>query len=72
MVSQARCADYSESVEVKLCADKGGVASLGIRINGSNWYVLASGVTMPAPGNCQPWSKTIGDIMNAPPSRFPP
>jgi hypothetical protein len=28
-------------------------------------------VTMPAPGNCQTCSKTIGDIMKAPPSTFP-
>jgi hypothetical protein len=62
----------SDLVEVKLCADRGGVVSLGIRINGSNWYVLASGVTLPQPGSCcQPWSKAIGGIMNAPPSRFP-
>jgi hypothetical protein len=59
-------------VEVKLCADNQGVVSLGIRINGSNWNVLVSSLTMPAPGRCQPWGKTIKDIMNAsPPSRFP-
>jgi len=61
----------SDPVEVKLCTDKGGIVSLGIRINGSNWYVLASGVTMPALGRCQTWPKTIGDIMKAPPSTFP-
>jgi hypothetical protein len=61
----------SDLVEVKLCADNRGVVSLGIRINGSNWCPLASGVTMPKSGRCQPWSKTIGDIMKAPPSTFP-
>jgi hypothetical protein len=55
----------STLVEVKLCADKGGVASLGIRINGSNVCVLSSMVTVPKPGSSQTWSKTIGDVMKS-------
>jgi hypothetical protein len=71
MVSPTKCVDYSEPVEVKLCSDKRGAVSIGIRINGSNLLVLSSGVTMPSPGRCRTWSKTIGDVMKAPPSLHP-
>ena len=64
MIEKTVILPVSTSVEVELSADSKGIASLGIRINGSNWYVLASGVTMPKPGSSQPpWSTTIGDIM---------
>jgi hypothetical protein len=53
-------------IEVKLSADSKEIVSLGIRINGSNWCVLASGVTLPRPGYSQTWCEAIGDIMEAP------
>jgi len=54
----------STLIEVKLSADSRGIVTLGIRINGSNWCVLASGVTLPNPGSTPPpWSTTIGNIM---------
>ncbi|MCJ7577039.1 MAG: hypothetical protein MUO91_01155 [candidate division Zixibacteria bacterium] len=71
MIEKTVILPVSTPVEVELSADSKGIASLGIRINGSNWCPLASGVTMPAPGNRQTWPKTIGDIWKAPPSTFP-
>jgi len=64
MTPQDRNLNDNTPVEVKLSTDNGGVVSLGIRINGSNWCVLASGVTLPKSGSSSPpWSKTIGNIM---------
>lgn len=54
-------------VEVQLCADSRGLLNLGIRINGSNVFLLVQGETPPKPGNCKTWSKPIKDIMS--PSR---
>jgi hypothetical protein len=65
MVPQTGNLNDNTPVEIKLCADEKGAVSLGIRINGSNLLVLSSGVTMPALGRCQSWSKTIGDVMKS-------
>lgn len=72
MIAKTVILSVSESVEVELKDDGKGTARLGIRINGSNWCLLASGVTMPALGNHQTWSKTIDDIWKAPPSTLFP
>jgi hypothetical protein len=71
MTPQAKDLNDKTPVEVKLSTDNNGIVSLGIRINGSNVYVLSSMVTVPKPGSSQTWSKTIGDVMKAPPSTFP-
>jgi hypothetical protein len=64
MIEQTVILPVSTPVEVELTSDSKGIVSLGIRINGSNWCILASGVTLPKPGSSSPpWSKTIGDIM---------
>jgi len=64
MIEKTVILPVSTPVEVELSADSKGVVSLGIRINGSNWCPLASGVTMPKPGSSQPpWSTTIENIM---------
>jgi hypothetical protein len=64
MIEKTVILPINTPVDVELTADSKGVVSLGIRINGSNWCVLASGVTMPKSGSApQPWSTTIGNIM---------
>jgi hypothetical protein len=64
MIEQTLILPVSTPVEVELTADSKGIVSLGIRINGSNWCILASGVTLPKLGSSPPpWSTTIGNIM---------
>jgi hypothetical protein len=64
MIEKTVILPVSTPVEVQLSADSKGIASLGIRINGSDLFILASDVTMPKPGSSQPpWSTTIENIM---------
>jgi len=58
----------TETVEVELKSDKDGVVSLGIRINGSDFCVMALRVSLPEPESSRSWSKSIGDIMATRPS----
>ena len=63
MIGRAVILEENTPVEVKLSADNNGQVCLGIRINGSNEYVLAKGVTLPKTGNSNVWSKNIGELM---------
>ena len=50
-------------VVVKLSADKKGMVTLGIRIDGSEERILAQGVTMPKPNSSKSWRKKIGELV---------
>jgi hypothetical protein len=62
MIGRAVILEENTPVEVKLSADNNGQVCLGIRINGSNEYVLAKNVTLPTKGNSSTWSKNIGEL----------
>jgi hypothetical protein len=62
MPKKATPIDDSTPIEVKLSADNKGIASLGIRINGTAWRVLATSLTLPSPGSTKSWKKTIGEL----------
>jgi hypothetical protein len=62
MPKKATPIDDKTPVEVKLSTDNRGVASLGIRINGTAWRVLDSSLTLPSSGSTKSWKKTIGEL----------
>jgi hypothetical protein len=63
MLGKAVILEEGTPVEVRLSADAKGQVCLGIRINGSNEYVLAQGLTLPQAGSSMSWSKSIGNLM---------
>lgn len=62
MPKKATPIDDSTPIEVKLSTDNKGIASLGIRINGTEWRVLAASLTLPSAGSTKSWKKTIGEL----------
>ena len=55
--------DNNTPIYVTLSTDAKGQTTIGIRINGGDQCLMAYGVTLPAPGCAQTWSKNIGEIM---------
>jgi hypothetical protein len=63
MIEKSVILPESTTIEVKLSTDEKGIASLGIRIDGTAWYLLAAKVTMPDVERSETWSKNIGDLV---------
>jgi hypothetical protein len=55
--------DSNTPIYVTLSTDARGQTTIGIRVNGSDQCLMGQGVTLPAPGCAQTWSKNIGEIM---------
>lgn len=63
MIEKSVILPESTPIEVKLSADAKGMVSLGIRINGSRWYVLALNGNMSEAERSETWSKSVGELV---------
>jgi hypothetical protein len=63
MIEKSVILSESTPIEVKLSSDEKGIVSLGIRIDGTAWCVLAPNITTPEAERSETWSKNVGDLV---------